>query len=140
MDKLIIGIAILWGGLCCWVVVLRIVGDFLNAVRQQWDRTRPGLERVGHAIGHPLGVLSATVSDHRLMSAGFAFVFSIGALVLAGANSAWLISSLDGIGGKDMPLLGWAAFGGVAGISMGIGSRVLELGWFGSSSISGFPI
>jgi TPR repeat protein len=139
MDKLIIGIAILWGGLWLLGVVLRIVGDFLNAVRQQWDRTRPGLERVGHAIGHPLGVLSATVSDHRLMSAGFAFVFSIGALVLAGANSAWLISSLDGIGGKDMPLLGWAAFGGVAGISMGIGSRVLELGWFGSSSISRVP-
>lgn len=139
MDKLIIGIAILWGGLWLLGVVLRIVGDFLNAVRQQWDRTRPGRERVGYAIGHPLGLLFATLSDHRLMSVGLVFVFSIGALFLAGADSAWLISSVDGIGGKDMPLLGWAVLGGVAGIAMGIGSRVLELGWFGPSSISRVP-
>ena len=119
MDKLIIGIAILWGGLWLLGVVLRIVGDFLNAVRQQWDRTRPGRERVGYAIGHPLGLLFATLSDHRLMSVGLVFVFSIGALFLAGADSAWLISSVDGIGGKDMPLLGWAVLGGVAGIATG---------------------
>jgi TPR repeat protein len=139
MDKLIIGIAILWGGLWLLGVVLRIVGDFLNTMRQQWNHTRPGLERVGHAIGHPLGLLSATVSDHRLMSVGLAVVFSIGALFLAGADSAGLISSVDGIGGRDIPLLGWALLGGVAGLTMGIGSRALELGWFGRSSISRVP-
>ena len=79
-----------------------------------------------------LGVLSATVSDHRLMSVGLVIVLSIGALFLARADSAWLISSADGIGGRDIPLLGWALLGGVAGLTMGIGSRVLELGWFGN--------
>ena len=108
MDKLIIGIAILFGGIWLLGVVLSIVDNFLNVVRQQWGRTRPGRERVGYAIGHPLGVLSATVSDHRLMSVGLVIVLSIGALFLARADSAWLISSADGIGGRDIPLLGWA--------------------------------
>jgi TPR repeat protein len=139
MDKLIIGIAILWGGLWLLGVVYQVVSDFLNAARQQWDRTRPGRERVGNAIAQPMGELSATVSDHRLMSVGLVIVLLIGALFLAGADSAGLIASVDRIGGLQMPLTGWAILGVVAGIAMGIGSRVLELGLLGRSSISRVP-
>ena len=52
------------------------------------------------------------------------------------ANSASIISSIDRLGGREIPLLGWAMPGGAAGIATGIGSRVLELGGFGPSSIS----
>ena len=40
MDKLIIGIAILLGGIWLLGVVLSIVDNFLNVVRQQWGRTK----------------------------------------------------------------------------------------------------
>lgn len=139
MDKLIIGIAVLWGGLWLLGVVLRIVGDVLNAVGQQWDRTRPGRERVGYVIGHPLGILAATVTDHRLMSTRLAITLFVALLFLASADSAWLVSSIDGVGGRDLPLLGWAIFGCFAGIAMGVASRFIELGWFGSSSVSRVP-
>ncbi len=139
MDNLIVWIAVIWGALWLLGVVLRVLSDFANAVREQWERTRPGRERVGYAIGHPMGMLTATIIDHRLMSAGLAFVLFVAALFLAGADSASLVSSLDAIGGKDAPLVGWAIFGGVAGVAMGIGARVLEFGWLGAAAISRVP-
>jgi TPR repeat protein len=139
MLKLIIGIAILLGGLWLLGVIWQVFNDFLDASRQQWDRTRPGRERVGSAIAQPIGEISATVSDHRLMSGGLLIVLLIGTIVLAGADSAGLIAFVDGIGGLQMPLLGWAILGVIAGIFMGFGSRVLELGWLGISSISRVP-
>ncbi len=134
MDKLIIGIAVIWGARWLLGVVLNVVGQFLSAVRQQWDRTLPTRERVGHAVGRPAGVFVATVRDHRLMSAGFAFVFALGALILSGMDSRWLVSSLDGMFGGASPLVGWAVAGTAVGVSMGLASRVMELGWLGRQS------
>jgi TPR repeat protein len=139
MDRLIIGIVVIWGALWLLGVALRVLSDITSAVSQHWERTRPGRERVGYAIGHPMGVMAATIEDHRLMSMGLAITLCVAAMVLAGADSASLVSYMDGFGGKDFPLLGWAFFGGIAGITMGVGSRVIELGWFRAAAISRVP-
>ena len=139
MDKLIIGIVIIFGAFWLLGVVLRVLSDFANAVGQEWERMRPGRERVGSAIGRPMGVLAATIEDHRLMSAGLAITLFVAALFLAGADSAWLVASVDALGGKGFPLLGWAIIGGVAGVAMGIASRIFELDLLDSRVISHVP-
>jgi len=138
MDKASIGILVVLGALCLFGV-LRALADFAHAVGLQRERTRIGLEGVGYAIGQPMGVLAATIEDHRLMSVGLAITLFVAVLFLAGADSASVVSSVDALGGQGFPLLGWMICGGIAGIAMAVGSRVLELGWFGAAAIARVP-
>jgi TPR repeat protein len=139
VAKLIIGIVVIWGALWLLGVGLRVFSELASATRQQWDRTQPGRARVGNAVAYPLGALTATMVDLRLISTDIAITLVVAVLLLAGADSATLISWVDGLGGKDVPLLGWAILGGVAGIVMGTVSRMLELGRFDSAAILRVP-
>ena len=139
MDKVLIGIALIWIALWLLGAILRVLADFANTIRLQWDRARPSIDNVGHTIGYPMGRLAAAIYDYRLVSTGFAFALLFAGLFLISVDSAWLVRTIDTLGGKNFPLLGWAMLGGVVGISMGVGSRILELGWLGGASIARVP-
>jgi TPR repeat protein len=121
-------IAVIWGAVQFLREVWRIGVSFANAVSEEWDRTRPGRESI-----------SRIVQDNRLISTGLVITLSIGALTLGATDSGWLVSLIDGIGGRYVPLLGWVIIGGGAGVVMGVAIRIMELGWFSPGSISRVP-
>jgi TPR repeat protein len=139
MDKLILGILIIWAVFWLLGVVLRVISDIADSVSQGWERTKPNRQRVGYAVGYPTGVLAAAIADHRLMSSGLAITVLLAAVLIGSLESAFLVSAVDALGGQNFPILGWAVLGGAIGIAMGVGSKVIELGWFSHTDTSRVP-
>ena len=132
MDKVLIGIAVIWGGLWLLGQILGWLARVSTEFGRFWERMRPGRERAARLISDPLSRFRAALTDYRLMDR-FLVVFVVACILLLAADGPWLVRTLDGFGGRNFPFAGWALFGTAIGVAMSATSRVLELGWIGSA-------
>ena len=133
MDKILIGIAVIWGGLWLLGQILGWLARVSTEFGHFWERTRPGRERATRLISDPLSRFRAALTDYRLIDR-FLVVFVVACILLLALDGPWLVRTLDGFGGRRFPFAGWALFGAVIGIAMSATSRILELGWIGSAT------
>ncbi len=133
MDKLLIGIAVIWGGLWLLGQILGWLARVSTEFGRFWEGTRPGRERATRLISDPLSRFRAALTDYRLIDR-FLVVFVVACILLLALDGPWLVRTLDGFGGRRFPFAGWALFGAVIGIAMSATSRFLELGWIGSAT------
>ncbi len=133
MDKVLIGIALIWGGFWLLGQILGWLARVSTEFGRFWERTRPGRERATRLIRDPISRFRAALTDNRLIDR-FLVVFVVACILLLAVDGPWLVRTLDGFGGRRFPFAGWALFGAVIGIAMSATSRVLELGWIGSAT------